>query len=183
MVRPHLVLVGLPGAGKSTVGARVARHLGRAFLDFDVEIARREGMSISEIFAQRGESYFRELEHSLTNECRARDHMVLSPGGGWVTRADTVALLRPPAILIYLKLSPAAALRRMGNRVEARPLLARRNPRGELEQLLASRHAAYEAADLVIDVEHLYPQRVAERIVALVSTGNAPETAIGPTGG
>ena len=181
--RPHIVLVGLPGAGKSTVGARVARHLDRTFLDFDVEIARREGTAIPDIFAQKGEPYFRQLEHELTEECRTLGSMVLSPGGGWVTRADTVALLRPPAWLVYLKLSPLGALRRMGTRVDGRPLLRHPNPRGELERLLTARRSAYESADLVVEVEHVYPQRVAERIVALVSAGWTPNSAVGPTGG
>lgn len=171
---PHLVLVGLPGSGKSTVGARLARQLGRTFLDFDVEIARREGMSIADIFAQRGEPHFREMEHALTTELRALGNMVLAPGGGWAARPDTVALLRPPALLVYLRLSPAAALRRMGGKVEGRPLLRWPDPRGELERLLAARRSVYESADLVIDVEHLYPQRVTEQIVAMIGRGSRP---------
>lgn len=103
--RPHLVLVGLPGSGKSTVGAKLARQLGRPFLDFDIEITRRQGMTIPDIFAQRGEPYFRELEHGLTAEVRELENMVLAPGGGWVVRPENVALLRPPAKLIYLRLS------------------------------------------------------------------------------
>src|SRR4051812_6401828 len=99
---PHLILVGLPGAGKSTVGSALARELDRSFLDFDSEIARREGMTISEIFAQKGEPSFRLLEHALTDELRAHGGMVLAPGGGWVGRPETVALIRPPARMIYL---------------------------------------------------------------------------------
>src|ERR1700716_2849397 len=90
---PHLILVGLPGAGKTTVGALLATALGRSFLDFDTEITRREGMSIPEIFGQRGEEHFRHLEHELTEELQEVGNMILSPGGGWVTHAETVALL------------------------------------------------------------------------------------------
>jgi shikimate kinase len=163
---PHLILVGLPGAGKSTVGAALARQLGRTFLDFDSEIVRRQGMTIAEIFAQRGEPYFRELEHSLTEELRDLGGMVLSPGGGWVGRPETVALIRPPAHMIYLRVKPRTALSRMGRSVSTRPLLGRPDPAGELERLLESRRSAYEAADVVVDVERVAIAEVVRRIVS-----------------
>ena len=162
---PHLILVGLPGAGKSTVGALLATALGRTFLDFDLEIERRQGVSIAAIFGERGEGFFRELERSLTEEVRELGNMILAPGGGWVTRADNVALLRPPGRIVYLKLTPAEAIRRMAAGMAGRPLLNYPNPRGELERLLVQRKAAYESADLVIDVEHLDAPRVTRRIV------------------
>lgn len=164
--QPHLILVGLPGSGKSTAGALTAEALGRTFLDFDLEIARRQGMSVADLFGQRGEPYFRELEHGLTAEVGQLGNMVLSPGGGWMTRKDTVALLRPPALLVYLKVTPATAMRRMAAMSDGRPLLRHPNPVGELEQLLTARRAAYETADVVIDVERLYPQEVTQKIVS-----------------
>ena len=142
----------------------LARRLGRTFLDFDVEISRREGLSVAEIFAQRGEPAFRQLEHALTEEVAHFGGMVLAPGGGWVTQPDTVALLRPASRMVYLKISPAGALRRMGKKVAGRPLLLRPDPRGELERLLATRRSVYESADLVVDVEHIDTQRVADSI-------------------
>lgn len=181
--RPHLVLVGLPGSGKSTVGAKLARQLGRPFLDFDIEITRRQGMTIPDIFAQRGEPYFRELEHGLTAEVRELENMVLAPGGGWVVRPENVALLRPPAKLIYLRLSPGAALRRMGSRIAGRPLLRLPNPRGELERLLAARQSVYESADIVIDVEHLYPQRVSEVLLVQIGLVAVPSAKSDSAGG
>jgi shikimate kinase len=161
---PHLILVGLPGSGKSTVAAMLARRLGRTFLDFDAEITRREGLTIAEIFAQRGEPAFRQLEHALTQEVALFGGMVLAPGGGWVGQPEAVALLRPASRMVYLKISPAGAIRRMGRNVAGRPLLSRPDPRGELERLLASRRSVYESADLVVDVEHLDSQRVADEI-------------------
>ena len=77
----HLVLVGLPGSGKSTVGRAVAKRLSRPFLDFDAELERRAGISVARIFAERGEAAFRGLEYSLTQELAAAPPMVLAPGG------------------------------------------------------------------------------------------------------
>ena len=161
---PHLVLVGLPGSGKSTVGQLLAERLERSFLDFDREISRREGMTVAEIFGKRGEPYFRKLEHDLTVELQELGNMVLSPGGGWIVSPETVALLRPPARLVYLRVRPATALKRMALKRASRPLLQRPDPLGELDRLLADRRQAYESADVVVDVERLDQQGV----VALV---------------
>jgi shikimate kinase len=173
--RPHVVLVGLPGSGKSTVGALLATALGRSFLDFDAELSRRHGMTVAELFGQHGEGHFRDLELGLTEELRELGNMILAPGGGWVSRPDTVARLRPPATLVYLKLSPAAAILRMGAGVGGRPLLSHPNPRGELERLLGARKPVYESADLVIDVERIDPQEVTKRIIDRL--GAAPRSA------
>jgi shikimate kinase len=161
------VLVGLPGAGKSTIGRAVAERLSRTFIDFDQEIERREGKSIVEIFGEKGEGHFRALEHTLTDELRHTGNMVLAPGGGWVTNADTVALLRPPAQLIYLRVRPETALKRLGADRSTRPLLTRPDPMGELQRLLAARKAAYESADHVIEAELLDAEEVIRRVAAL----------------
>ncbi|MBA3670753.1 MAG: shikimate kinase [Gemmatimonadaceae bacterium] len=164
----HLVLVGLPGSGKSTVGALVARRLGRPFLDFDTELVKRQRMSIADLFTRHGEAHFRQLEQALTAEVAALDEMVLAPGGGWISQPEAVALLRPPAKLVYLRVAPETALRRMGRGARNRPLLQRADPAGELNQLLERRRAAYESADLVVDVEALVPQQVARRLLSLL---------------
>lgn len=164
---PHLVLVGLPGAGKSTIGRAVAERLSRTFLDFDQEIERREGKSIVEIFGEKGEGYFRGLERALTEELRLSGNMVLAPGGGWVTNPEVVSLLRPPARLIYLRVRPETALKRLGGERSTRPLLMRPDPVGELRRLLTARRAAYEAADHVIEAELLGVEDVIKRVASL----------------
>ena len=162
---PHVILVGLPGAGKSTVGKLLARTLGVAFLDFDKEIVRREGLPITAIFAERGEAAFRALERALTEEvANSRESLVLAPGGGWVSKPEVVALLRPISRLVYLQISPAGAVRRMGRRLAARPLLQKPDPRGELQRLLERRRGVYDTAELVVDVENIDPQRVTDLI-------------------
>ena len=91
--KPHLILVGLPGSGKTTVGQAVAEKTGRTFLDLDLEIERREGESISQIFGEKGEEYFRRRERELTAELRLVGNMIVSPGGGWMMNPDVVALV------------------------------------------------------------------------------------------
>jgi shikimate kinase len=162
----HVILVGLPGAGKSTIGNLLARRLRVGFLDFDVEIVRREGMPITGIFATRGEAAFRRMELALTAEVANLAPMVLSPGGGWVTQSDAVAILTPRSRMVYLRISPEGAVRRMGRRMSTRPLLQKPNPGAELERLLTARRGVYETADVIIDVEDLQAQRVTELVLS-----------------
>jgi len=163
----HLVLVGLPGAGKSTIGHAVARALRRPFVDLDAEIVRRVGRPIATIFASEGEAHFRALEREATLQLREAAPSVIAPGGGWVTVPETVALLCPPARMTYLKVGPVAAAHRLHRSAHLRPLL-RDDPLGALERLLAARRAAYETADLEIDTEVLTRQEVIRRILSLV---------------
>jgi shikimate kinase len=168
---PHVVLVGLPGSGKTSVGRALAAQLERPFLDFDEEIERREGQSISRIFQRRGEAYFRLLEQQLTKEMRAAGGgMVLAPGGGWVTIPRVVEVLRPPAAVIYLAAQPTTLLGRIGHDRGLRPLLDSPDPLGALNRLFEQRRALYEAvADLVIETEGLDLQGVTKRVAAWIS--------------
>jgi shikimate kinase len=170
---PHIVLIGLPGAGKSTVGPPLATRLGLSFMDFDAEIERRTGRSVPTIIRTDGEPAFRDLEHKLTAELASADAAVLAPGGGWVTRPDTVALLRPRAKLVHLKLTPEAAIRRLGSARLARPLLDGDDPLARISALEAARRAAYAGADWVVNTELLTVQRVIDIIVELVSADRA----------
>ncbi len=167
----HLVLVGLPGSGKTAVGRVLAERLGRRFLDFDEEIERREGRPVGRIFADAGEQYFRTLEGQLTEELRdASVGMVIAPGGGWVTVPHVVTLLRPPAAVVYLIAQPRTALSRMGAGRTLRPLLASSDPLSALNRLLDERRGRYEeCADLVVDTEQLDVQGVTDQIVAWLS--------------
>ena len=169
----HLILVGLPGVGKSTVGAGVADLLGIPFLDFDVEIERRAGMSVAEIFRVHGEPRFRALERSLTEELASGPPMVLAPGGGWMSQPDLAALLRPPGRIIYLAASPERVAGRLGSASGTRPLLAGGDPVARLVALLAARESAYRRADVVVNTELLDVPQVIQLVGELATTSGA----------
>jgi len=171
----HLILVGLPGAGKTTVGQALAARLGRRFVDLDAEIERREGTTVGGLFAERGEEFFRACERSLTEELAlVAEPVVLSTGGGWVTNAGVVALLRPPGRIIYLKVSPERALARLGEARSTRPLLRRADPLDALRMLSEARGKLYEAAaDHVVVTDLITVQQVTERLAELASVSGA----------
>lgn len=164
---PHLILTGLPGSGKSSVGKGVARVLGRRFLDFDEEIERRSGATVAELFRERGEAGFRALELDLTRELAGETGMVLAPGGGWAAIPGALELLRPPGVMIYLRASPEVVLRRMGRSRSTRPLLSAPSPLAELRRLLAEREVQYRLADHVVDVERIELQHVISLVMRL----------------
>lgn len=164
----HVILVGLPGAGKSSVGRRVASWLGRPFLDFDDELERRTGTTIAEIFRSRGEPYFRSLELALTQELAKSEGAILAPGGGWVIVPGALALLRPPARMIYLRVTPEVAILRMGAGRKSRPLLEAHEPVEVLRRLAEQREPAYRQADFAIDTDLVDVESLAVQIARLV---------------
>jgi shikimate kinase/3-dehydroquinate synthase len=171
---PHIVLVGLPGSGKSTVGPLLARALGAEFMDLDREIERRQGLTVSQIFARHGEPAFREMERAITRELVTRPGMVISAGGGWMADAANVALLRPPARIIHLEVSVPTAVARLGPGMAQRPLLVGEAAESRLEALAAARMPLYSSADEAINTENLTPQQVASFGLRLASAWGWP---------
>lgn len=167
----HLVLLGLPGAGKSTIGPLVARALGREFVDLDAAIESREGRPVREIFATAGEAAFRRAERDLTATLLApgRSPVVLAPGGGWIEDASNRAWLGEGAAAVYLRVSVPVALARMGAAVEARPLLAGADPAAKLDELLRRRGPFYLQAEYTLSSDTMSPESAASSIVALAS--------------
>lgn len=150
---PNVILVGLSGSGKTTIGRAAARELHWPFIDFDTEIEHRAHASVHEIFARHGEPYFRQLERDLTAELAGCNGTIMSAGGGWVTNRESVALLRPGSRIIYLRASPELLVDRLARARVRRPLLEVPDPLVTLQQLYDARRALYEEADLVIDSE------------------------------
>lgn len=167
-----LVLVGLPGAGKSTIGVTLARRLGIAFVDLDELIVARAGYPIADLFSREGERGFRAREVESTRWL-ADSHeapAVVAAGGGWMANAAAVALFRPLSRIIYLRVTVAGALRRMGRQAPARPLLASGDPAGSLGALLAAREPAYLQADSIINVENVEIEEVIDMLVPLAGS-------------
>jgi shikimate kinase len=170
----HIVLVGLPGSGKSTVGPLLAAELHAPFIDIDFEIERRQRMPISDIFASRGEQAFRAMERALTQEVASRPPSVIAPGGGWIADPENVALLRPPARIIHLKVSVPTAILRLGPEVNRRPILAGPAVGDRFNELAAARMPLYSSADEEIDTETLTPQQVVSLGLRLASAWGWP---------
>ena len=161
----HIVLVGLPGAGKSTIGRLLAGRLRRPFVDFDLELRRREGLSVVELFALRGETAFRKLEVALTAELAQTSPSVFAPGGGWITNSGVLALVRPPGSIIHLKISPAGALKRLGSARASRPLLMEGSPEAALNGLWQQRARLYSLADAEVDTELVDFKSVTDQVL------------------
>ncbi len=142
----------------------VARNLHWPFVDFDTEIEHREHASVSAIFATKGEAYFRSLEQTLSEEMAGRSGTVISAGGGWITNQKSVALLRGTGRIIYLRVGPESAMRRLETARVRRPLLETPDPLGTLRVLYEARRQLYEQADLTFDTEVVERKEVIEQI-------------------
>jgi shikimate kinase len=164
-----IVLLGLSGAGKSSVGRILAERLDWRFIDLDEEIVKLAGTTIAEMFRTSGEEAFRALERQLTAGLSSERRTVLAPGGGWVANPGARAALPADARFVWLRVSPEEAVRRVLGSGEARPLLAGGDPLDAARGLLAARKALYATADLAVDVDARSPEEIAKQI--LVSLG------------
>lgn len=167
--RRHLVLVGLPGSGKSTVGRLVANRLGAPFADFDFLIEQRAGKSVARIFAEDGEAAFRALEATIGAEQLTGPPSVLAPGGGYVLNAVQRRLAIAMGYVVYLVTSPAVAARRLEGQ-EARPLLKGFDPVLRLQQFLEQRRDVYLEAQGLVTTDGLDREVVADQVAQLART-------------
>jgi shikimate kinase len=163
-LRRPIVLIGLPGAGKSTVAPHAAGLLGSAWCDLDQRIVARAGRSINEIFATHGERYFRALERAAMSAVLAEPSQVVATGGGWAAEPDNIAAVSDRTLLIYLSLTPAEAAPRLAGSGD-RPLLAGESPVSRLTELLSEREHWYRLADIEIAVGETTVDAVAASIV------------------
>jgi len=178
-LRPHLVLVGLMGAGKTTVGAACATRLGRPFVDVDEVVESLAGRPVREIFRTDGEAVFRRLEReAVADVCSSPAPLVIACGGGAVLDAESRRRLRAAGLVVWLRAAPDELARRVGRGEEAaeRPLLARDSGEGRgspvdvLGGLLEARTPAYEdVADVTVETDSRTVEQVADAVLAEVA--------------
>lgn len=146
-----IILVGMMGAGKSTVGREYAKRHGLEFIDCDHELEARTGVKIATVFEIEGEAGFRRRESQLIEELAERSGVVLGTGGGVVLAPENRAVLQRRGIVVYLNVPPRVLWERTRHD-RSRPLLQVPNPRGRIEALYRERDPLYrEVADIVVD--------------------------------
>jgi shikimate kinase len=163
-----IVLVGMMGAGKSSVGRRVALRLGIPFVDADHEIEKAAGMSISDIFTIRGEPEFRAGEARVILRLLESGPQVLATGGGAFVNPDTRAAIAAKGISIWLKADPDVLMKRIRRRQD-RPLLRTEDPAATLRKLLQEREPIYGQADLTVQSREVTHDRVVEEVVEAIA--------------
>lgn len=170
--RDNIILIGFMGSGKTTVGICLSYKMKRTFSDMDKMIERREGMSVSEIFAVRGEDYFRERETALLRDLK-KEHSggIFSAGGGTPLRAENRKLLSALGTVVWLKVSAETVYQRLEDDT-TRPLLQGADPMGKIKALLREREELYAAAaDLAVTTDKKTVGQIAEEIAVLLKGG------------
>ena len=162
----NLILIGFMGCGKTSVGLRLSYKLRKSVEDTDKLIERREGCSISEIFAEKGEEYFRQRETALLRDLTERNYTsILSVGGGTPVRAENRDLLKKLGTVVFLRVRPETVYERLKGD-KTRPLLQCDNPLERIRELMGRRKEAYEAcADVILDVDDMDIEEIAKKIV------------------
>lgn len=166
---PNLILVGPTGAGKTSIGRRVAERFGLAFVDADQAIVERTGASIATLFEHVGEAGFREREKAVLRELVAGCGQLISTGGGAVLDADNRLLMKQRGYVVYLQVGVEAQLKRLG-RCTNRPLLQRADREQVLHDMALTREPLYrEIADLTLDTDGLTPPEATARLTQLLA--------------
>ena len=163
-----IVLVGMMGAGKTTVGRRLAARLGRKFLDSDDEIETAAGMSIEEFFAAHGEPEFRAGEARVISRLLKQDNIVLATGGGAFVNPETRALINANAVSVWIKAEFELLFSRVSRRSN-RPLLKTANPRETLKGLITARYPIYAEAHLTVVSTDVPQDIVASQVIEAVN--------------
>ncbi|MEL6298068.1 MAG: shikimate kinase [Pseudomonadota bacterium] len=162
-----IVMVGLMGCGKTTVGRRLAQSLRLPFVDADTEIERAARMTIPEIFAEHGEAYFRAGERRVIARLLGERRQVLATGGGAFMDPDTRTAIARAGVSIWLRASLDVLMERVMRR-DDRPLLKTADPRAKMQALMDERYPIYAEADLVIDsLDHAHDVVVGEALKKL----------------
>jgi shikimate kinase len=160
-----IVLVGLMGCGKSSVGRRLASRLGLGFVDADEEIERVAAKSIVEIFADHGEAYFRDGERRVIARLLSSGPQVLATGGGAFINPETRANIRERGVSIWLRADLPVLMRRVSKR-DTRPLLKSGDPEATMRDLMAKRYPIYADADIIIESRDVPHDVIVNEVIA-----------------
>ena len=166
MSRRHLLLVGLSGAGKTTVGRLAAARLGGPFVDLDAEVERRAGKSVRRIFAEDGEPVFRTHEAACARDALAGPPLILAAGGGYFEGEANRSWARAAGLAVYLSVGIEAAVSRLAGG-EDRPLLGGADTAARLRELLERRETGYLEADHTVVTDARTPEAVADEVASL----------------
>lgn len=161
---PNIILVGFMGTGKTSVGRRLSRCLEMPYLDTDEIIEQSAGRRITDIFAQHGESYFRELESEAVQKISGLDKHVISTGGGIVLRAGNLEILKRNGLVFCLTATSEEIWTRVKNETH-RPLLKAPEPVEKIRKMLEAREAYYALADYTIQTDGLPIEQVTDEVI------------------
>ena len=174
-MKNNIYLTGFSGTGKSTVGNVLAIMTGKDFVDVDLVIEEIEGKSIPDIFALKGEEYFRSVETKCLREVAARSEIIVSTGGGVPVLDQNIEIMEDSGAIVWLKATPETILARLSEQSEEtgvqnnRPMLVSQQPLERIAKLLKSRQIAYRKSDLSVDTDGKNPETVAKEIYRSLS--------------
>jgi shikimate kinase len=164
-----IVLVGMMGVGKSSIGRRLAARLGLPFVDADTEIEKAAGTSIADIFARHGEADFRSGEARVIARLLEGGPQVLASGGGAVMNADTRAAIKGKGVSVWLSAEFDVLMRRINKRKNDRPMLQTADPAATLRELLAAREPFYAQADLIVQSREVPHEAIVTEIMTALA--------------
>lgn len=166
----NIVLIGMRGSGKTTMGKILAQKMGREFVEMDELITRKAGLTIPDIVAKHGWAKFRDIEEEITGEAAGRDNIINASGGGVVTRENNIIKLRKNGVLVWLQAGVDTLVSRTGEDANRPPLAEGRTQREDMETTLKERRSLYQqAADLTVNTENKTPEEVADLVINLLA--------------
>ena len=171
----HVALLGLRGAGKSTIGPLLGARLGRPFVELDTRIEAATGLRLGELFVMHGEAYYRQAERAALEQVLAMDApCVLAVGGGVVTEAASFAALRSQTVTVWLRAEPKDHWQRVLAQGDTRPMADNERAFADLRRILAEREPFYNLADVVVDTSGKRVDEVVEEIALRIRADAAP---------
>lgn len=171
----NIYFVGMMGSGKSAIARSLSKRLGCKHVDIDNLIEKAEGHSINQIFKEKGEPYFRDLETETLKSISKETGLLVATGGGIVLRDENLELMKNSGVTVYLKQSPEVLLSHIEGKKRTRPLLQVENPLEKLRELLEERKEQYEKADYCFEVQGEAINEIISGVIRLLEKENIIE--------